>query len=194
MIHFVIHVTTDKELDRLPSIREEVAQYFPAALLHVYNQTLKPIEGSIVCENIKQCGFGWTMRFLRHVYAIMDPSDLVIKIDPDTQIYGNPIAGLEIPQGYVFGQRMTEGDCCASVFYGGFQGFTYDAIKVMLTHGHLYENEIGPQDMAAQNIINLFEVPFLLVPFIELWDSADEPDGHILVWHKMRGFRSQNCK
>lgn len=193
MIHFVIHVVTPQEIEKLPTIIESL-KCFPDARLHVFNQTRIPVEGSIVCENTKNCGFGWTLRFLRHVYGPMTSSDLAIKIDPDTEIYGNPLTGLDIPHGHVLGQFEMEGDCCGSVFYGGFQGYTRDAIEIMLERGPMFENETGPQDMIAQSIVNVFEIPFLQVPNIELWDSAQAPADNILVWHRERGFRSRNCK
>lgn len=194
MIHFVVHVTSSAEFDQLDSLRCEIDEYFPAARLHVFNQTLKPKDGSIVCENIKQCGFGWTVRFLRHALSVANPGDLIIKIDPDILLLGNPIAGLDIPSGCVFGQRQTQDDCCALIFYGGFQGYTYEAAKLVAQHGHIYENEVGPQDIAAQNIINLFEIPFLAVPKLELWDTKPEPDEDIMVWHRARGDQSRGCK
>jgi hypothetical protein len=193
MIHFVTHVSTDLELTQLVCLRQSLTEHFPAALLHVFNQTLQPVEGSIVCENIKQCGFGWTVRFLRHVLNVMGPDDLVIKVDPDISFFGNPVTGLDIPQGHVFGQRKVEGDCCAMIFYGGFQGYTHDAAKLVVEHGHIFENEVGPQDIAAQKLINIFEIPFLAVPGVELWDPNAEPAADILVWHRARGEQSRDC-
>lgn len=192
MIHFAIHVNNDYELNRLPSIRVELGDYFPAARLHVFNQTLKPVEGSIVCENTKDCGFGWTVRFLRHIYTYMEAGDLLIKIDPDTEIYGNPIAGLQIPPGSVFGEFMVDGGI-PLVFYGGFQGYTREAVRLMLEHGHKFENERGPQDIAAQKIIDLCQIPCIIVPYVDLW-SREEAADETLIWHRERGFRQGCCK
>lgn len=193
MIHFVIHISNEAELERLPSMRQELETHFPASRLHVFNQILQPIEGAVVCENIKNCGFGWTVRFLRYVLDLADAGDLIIKIDPDTEILGNPIAGLEIPSDHVFGERQSS-DCCNLVFYGGFQGFTVGAAKAVVAHGHLFENEIGKQDIALQTLINLFDIPFLTVPRIALWDDGEDPKDN-LVWHRMKRVpQPQTCK
>lgn len=175
--HFVTHVTSPQDVEQLPCLLDSLQHFFPHSTATVYNQSLLSFprsEMAITCENIKECGFGWTLRFLRNAHCVMTPGDLLIKVDPDTQILGNPLEGLEIPNGSFFGQQDKVG-CCDMVFFGGFQGFTYKAVEEILRYGPQWENAEGPQDIILQNIVNGTLQHFVPVPNVSLWADRQKP-------------------
>lgn len=175
--YFVTHVTTEAEIDKLPKLLESLLHYFPNSSVLLFNQSgvsFPKSEMAIACENTKECGFGWTLRFLRYASGVMEPGDLLIKIDPDTEIQGNPIAGLQIPDGSFFGQQDKVG-CCDMVFFGGFQGYTYKAMQEILRFGPQWENITGPQDVVLQQIVHTTLQPFIPLEGVQLWLSRDEP-------------------
>lgn len=182
MTHFVVHVTTAEEIAELPKLATSLQRYFPASQLHVFNQTLLQVPDSIVCENIKQCGFGWTLRFLRHVLPLMAEDDLLVKVDTDTEIMGNPIEGVALSQGCFFGQ-MQQMSCCELVFFGGFQGFTYEAVKAILRFGPQFEDEVCPQDVTLGKILDTTLQTFITLPDVKLWaDPAERSTALVVHW------------
>lgn len=178
-IHFVTHITTDEELAKLPGLAETLRLYFPDCLLHVFNQTLQPIAGSMVCENIKMMGFGWTTRFLAAILPIMEKDDLLIKVDPDVEIFGNPLLGQTFANGTSFGQIKSFSN--GNAFMGAFQGFTYDSAKYVMEQGRQFENETGRQDIIAYRILVQQDRLFVSLGSVDLWADPDNFDIHLKV-------------
>lgn len=189
MIYFITHVTKEVEVARLPYITHSLEKHFPGSELRVLNQTNTPLPefggklGEWGVENIKSTGFGWTLRFLRMAERLIEPGDLVIKIDPDIDIRGNPLDGIEIiPSGACFGQVKLVQE--VPVFLGGFQGFSYEAVKLYLEHGPKVENQPGPQDIIAYSLGARLGMKFISLPWVDLWAEPDnhDPNCKILSW------------
>lgn len=184
MIHFLIHATTIEEASRLSYIQYALEGCFPDSRLHVINQTGTDIPDSVVQENTKSCGFGWTLRFLAYAQGVMQLNDLLIKIDPDIEVRGNPLDGILIPQGACFGQIKHVQEL--PVFLGGFQGFTADAIDTILRVGRAYENEPGKQDPILYKVGAALGMQFISLPWIDIWaDPANyDPNYKVLAWRR----------
>lgn len=184
MIHFLTHITTDTEITLLPGFRESVAQCFPGSVLHVFNQTGQEILDTLVYENIKSCGFGWTLRFLRYAGGVMGPQDVLVKIDPDIELFGNPLAGMAIRPGECFGQLRFGNNIQA--FMGGFQGYTRGAVESFLRAGQEFESTSGPQDHIAYRVMQSFSAPFVSLAYMDLWADPLNYDPCLKVRHWKR--------
>lgn len=184
MIIFLTHITSEVEVARLPYIRRALEQNFVTCRLEIINQSGIDIPNSMPRENIKSCGFGWTLRFLRHAEQLMKPEDLMVKIDPDIEIKGNPFEGISVPQGACVGQIKLIGE--VPVFLGGFQGFTSDAIRLLLDKGPEFENEEGRQDPILYRIGASLGMDFIALPWVDLWAERNnyDPNSKIISWKR----------
>lgn len=183
MLYFVVHITTATEIARLSYIKHQVQHFFPEARLLVLNQSGQPIKDTVELENIKSCGFGWTLRFLRLID--LQPNDLLIKLDPDVDIMGNPLHGLPLlAADSCFGQVKLVQE--VPVFLGGFQGFGSEAAKTIIKAGTAYENEVGRQDTILYRIGATRGMTFIPLPWIDLWAQRDnyDPNSKIISWRR----------
>lgn len=187
MIRFVAHVTDGVEVRMVDQLRERLNMFFAPLKLTILNQTGQKvfIAGAEVdtLTNIKSQGFIWTLRFLYAMRPKMEPGDLLIKVDPDIGISGNPIQGVEIPDGSCFGQikQLT----CERPFMGGFQGYTPGAMDEFLKHGRPDSN--GAQDVMARELIDQRRINFVPIPLVDLWAMRDNYDANLKVVHYATG-------
>lgn len=184
MIHFLTHVNSGKERDWLPNVECALKEHFPDSQLTIINQTPQGLPHSLEMENIKPFGFAWTLRFLQHAQTFLQADDLLIKIDPDIMIHGNPL--VPIPAGNCFGQIKRV--CGDRVFLGCFQGYTTEALNKVLEYGQRFANEQGAQDVWAYQALLGIDANFTALPHIDLWADPRNYDmnAKILTWKKQR--------
>lgn len=184
MIRLLTHITTATEIARLPYIRRALQRCIPNSQLSVLNQSGFELAEANSCENIKCAGFGWTLRFLELGLARMKSDDLLIKIDPDIDIKGNPLDGIFIPPGACFGQIKLVKE--VPVVLGGFQGFTYGAITTLLEQGRQSASEPGPQDAVLYRLGASLGMAFISLPWVDLWAERNnyDPNSKVISWRR----------
>lgn len=184
MTHFITHLALDKEFDYMPAVQTNLEEHFPGSPLTIINQnSSKSYPNSIQMQNIKPFGFAWTLRFLAHMQPQLQKGDLLIKIDPDIQIHGNPMT-YDIPPGHCFGQLKRV--CGDRIWLGCFQGYSAEAVNHILEYGQRFANEQGAQDFWAYQVLAGLDLGFVSIPHIDLWADPRNYDMHakILTWKR----------